>query len=156
MAPGVVRGFVPRESEEGTHSGFFGFSDEAHLCFLGRAIAFLGVAGDAGADDVFPSRPAAAVARDDVVEVQFLALKPTAAVLAGVFVALEDVVPGEFDFFFGQSIKKQQHDDSGDSDAPLDRMHHVVLGVILGKIAPLTEIKRLESASFRVHHLGMA
>ena len=77
------------------------FADKVQPGLLRRAVGFLRVALDTGADDVFPRRRAAAVARQDVIQIQILAVEGAPAVLAGVFVALEDVVARELDFLLG-------------------------------------------------------
>ena len=61
---------------------------------------------------------AAAVARQDVIEIQFAAIKNVAAILAGVLVALENVVAREFHFLLRQTIEEQEHDDARDADLP--------------------------------------
>ena len=52
----------------------------------------------------------AAVAGDDVVEIEFPAVEVLGAILAGVLVALENVVPGELHFLVRQPVEKQEHD----------------------------------------------
>ena len=76
-----------------------GLANEMQTGFLWGTVGLLGIALDAGANNIFPRRRAAAVAGDDVVQIQVLALKYPAAILAGVFVALKDVVAREFNFF---------------------------------------------------------
>ena len=117
--------------------------------FLRRVIGLAGVAGDAGADDVFPGRRAAAVARDDVVEVQVLAVKSLAAVLAGVVVALENVVPGEFDFLLGQPVEDRQQNDPRHANPEGNGVDAFRVGFLLGKILPLVEIEGLKRAVLR-------
>ncbi len=77
-----------------------------------------------------------------MIEIQLVALEKFPAVLAGVVVALEDVVPGEFHFLFRQSIEEQQHDHARDTDLPRDRRHHFVLGFGRAdrEVAPAVEI----------------
>ena len=91
-----------------------------HSRFLRRAIGFAGIARNTGANNIFPCRRAAAVARDDMVEIQILALKNLAAVLAHVFIALKNVVPREFDFLLWQSIEHDQQDHARHPDAKGD------------------------------------
>ena len=80
-------------------------SNEVHACFVRGAIGLECVARNAGTHDIFPRRRPAPIARHYMVEIQILPFKFLAAILAGVAVALEDIVPGEFDFFFGQPIE---------------------------------------------------
>jgi len=72
---------------------------------------------------------AAAVARDDVVEVQVLPVERLAAVLAGVFVALEDVVPGELHFLARQTVEHSEHDDARHAEAERDAAHGLGVGL---------------------------
>jgi hypothetical protein len=71
-----------------------------------EAVALTRVARDAGADHVFPGRQATFVARQDVIEIQLLALESFSAVLAGIVVAFKDVVPGEFHFLLWKDRSK--------------------------------------------------
>ena len=116
--------FVVLEAEvdldEGTPFGPAGLADEVHADFLRGVIGLEGIAGDTGADDIFPGGGAAAVAGDDVVEVEVLSVEDGAAVLAGIFVAFEDVVPGELDFLFGKAVKDGEQDDAWDAEAEGD------------------------------------
>src|SRR5277367_4968022 len=64
-----------------TPLGPLGLAYQVHGGFLGGAVGLLRVAAYARANDVLPSRRAAAVARDDVIEIQVLALKNVSAVL---------------------------------------------------------------------------
>src|ERR1700678_3192193 len=66
------------------------FADEIHAGLGGCPVGLVGVATDAGTNNVFPGRRAAPVARNDMVEVQILPVKNFAAILAGVFVAFKN------------------------------------------------------------------
>ena len=94
-----------------------GFAHEIHAGLVRRAVGLARVALDARAHDVFPSRRPAAIARDDVVQVQILAVKNVAAILAGIFVALKNVVTRELHFLFRQPVIHQKQDDARDADA---------------------------------------
>src|SRR3546814_9047109 len=65
---------------------------QLHMRLLRRAAALLEVAGRAGRRDIFPGRPPAGAARNDMVEGQVVR---GAAILAGELVAQEQVEPGE-------------------------------------------------------------
>ncbi len=69
-----------------------------------------------------------------------------AAVLAGVAVALKNVVPGEFDFLFGKAVEHQQEDDARDADFKRNCGDGFRVRFLCGKIAPLVETECLESA----------
>ena len=59
-----------------------------------------------------------------MIKIQVVPLKGIAAVLAGIPVALEDIVPRELDLFLWQPLEKQQHDDSRYADAYRNRANH--------------------------------
>ena len=130
----------------GRHLGRLGLRMRCRPASCGVRLALLRVAADAGADDVFPRRRAAAVARDDVVEVQILAVKNFAAILAGVFVALENVVARELDLLLRQPVVHQQQDDARHADAEGDGVDGFLVRRGFGKIAPFVKIKRAERA----------
>ncbi len=67
--PAFVQGGPEGEVDKGAPLWPFGFLDQAHAGLGGGAVCFAGVAGDAGADDVFPVRPAAMVAWDDMIQI---------------------------------------------------------------------------------------
>src|SRR5439155_11867032 len=71
----------------------FRLPDEVHRSLMGGPIRLDRITLDTRADDVFPSRRSAAVARDDVIEVQVFAIKLVTAILARVLIPLEDIMP---------------------------------------------------------------
>jgi hypothetical protein len=122
------------------------FSDQMHAGFQRGQVGLLSVAPDAGAHNVLPRCGAAAIARDDMIEIQIFALKNMAAVLAGVAVAFEDVVTREFDLLFRQPVKHHQQDDSRNPDFEGNGGDGFRVRLLLGKIAPLVKTECLESA----------
>jgi hypothetical protein len=146
----VLPTIVPLQAEVDLHErtpfGPFGFADEMHSGFLRRAVGLPRVTLDAGADDVFPSRRTAAVARDDVIQIQIFSVELVAAVLAGVFIALKNVVARELDFLFGQPVINQQQDDSRHTNTKGDGMNRFFVRRVFGEIPPFVEIKRAERA----------
>lgn len=54
MFPAIVRGFRDGDAEERAPLRAFRFADEVHIRLVGEAVALAGIAGDAGANDVFP------------------------------------------------------------------------------------------------------
>ena len=85
-----------------------GLADQTHASLLRRTVCLAGVALDARAHNVLPRRRTAPVARDDVVQVQVVAVAGLATVLAGVLVALENVMPREYDFLFRHMVIDDQ------------------------------------------------
>ena len=146
MTPAIVLVEAEADLHEGPPFGPLGFADEIEPGLGGGAVGLVGVALDARADDVFPSGGAAAVARNDVVEVQILAVEHFAAVLAGVFVALEDIVARELDLFLGQPVVGQQQDDARDADAEGICVNGLLLLRVFGNVPPLVKAERSERA----------
>src|SRR5208282_3416311 len=100
------------------------FADQQHPSLFRRLPAFPAIAVVAGADDVLPSRGAAARARNHMVQVQFGAGQPAPAVLAGIVIAGENIEARKSYVAFGYALVggKQQHarhpdDPAHDADA---------------------------------------
>ncbi len=111
------------------------------MSFLRKPIAFARITWDARADDVLPCRRPSSIARHDVIEIQLVALKNLAAILAGVFVTLENI----------------QHNHARHADPPRNCRDHFVFRRGHGKIAPTLEIVRHEIVGFiRRNNAGMA
>ena len=157
MLPTVVP--VQREIDLHKRTPFWalGFAHEVHAGFVGRVVGLAGVARDARANDVFPSGRPAAVARDDVVEIEIFPVEDVAAVLAGVFVALKDVVARELHFFLRHPVIHEEQDNLGQPDAEGDGVNGIVVRSVGGDIAPFLKIKGAKGA-VRIfsHHLGLA
>jgi len=152
MPPAVV--LVQREVDLHERPPFraLGLAHKVQPGLEGRAVGLAGVARDARANDVFPARRAAAVARDDVVEVQVFPVKNLAAILAGVLVALEDVVPRELHFLLRHPVIQEEQDDLRHADAEGDGVDGIVVRRVGGDVGPFLEIKSAEGAVGIVHH----
>ena len=108
--------------------------------FARKPVAFARIARDARANHIFPGRRPAPVARDNVIQIKFAAIEEVAAVLAGVLVSLEYVVPGEFYFLLWKAIEHQQHDHPRDLDPERNGRDHFMLGRVRRQIPPAFEI----------------
>src|SRR5262252_134790 len=113
--------------QERTPLRTFRFANECHLGFLWKSIALTGVTRNTRADDILPGGGSAAVARDDVVEIQVVTIESDAAILAGILVALENIVAGELYFFFRKPIEKKQHNDPRHPDLPENGLYQFVI-----------------------------
>jgi len=92
-----------------------------------------------------------------MIEIQLVALKNLAAILAGVFVTLENIVARELHFLFRETIEEEQHDHARHADPPRNCRDHFVFRRGHGKIAPTLEIVRHEIVGFiRRNNVGMA
>src|SRR5438093_10347557 len=144
MLPTVVIVQAEVNLDEGAPFRALRFADKSHAGFLGRSVGLFGITRNAGANDVFPGRRAAAVAGDDVVQIQVLPVEHLAAILADVFVPFENVVSGEFDFLFREPIEHDQKDHARDANPEGNRANAFWMRVLLRKTAPLAETVRLE------------
>jgi len=133
-----------------------GFADQMQPGLLRRAVGLLRVALDAGADNVFPRRRATAVPWQNVIQIQILAVESAPAVLAGVFVALENVVARELDFLLGQPVVDQQQDDTRHTDPERNGMNGFLAWRGLGKVPPFLKVERAErTVTVAQHGLGV-
>ena len=108
MFPAIVPVQADVDLDEWTPFRALRLADEVQSGFLRRVIGLGRIALDARANNVFPRRRAAAVARDNVVQIQIFAVANFSAVLAGVFVALKNVVSRELHFLFRQTVVNRQ------------------------------------------------
>ena len=93
----------------------------------------------------------AAIARNDVIEVQIFAVKNFTAVLASIFVAFKNVVAREFHFLFWHPVIHQQQDDAWDADAEGNGVDGSLVRRGIGQGAPLGKIKSAKRAVRVVH-----
>ena len=117
-----------------------GLSDQRHLRLARQSIALARITWNTRAHHIFPGGGSATVAWHDVVKVQIVAIEKMTAVLAGVLVPLENVVPGKFDLLLGKSIEKEQHDDTRNANLERNRRDQFMIGSIGRKISPAFKI----------------
>src|SRR5688500_15174652 len=101
MLPAIVVLSAEINLDEGTPLRPLGLADKMHAGFGRSTVGFAGVTTNAGAHDVFPGSGAATIAWHHVVEIQIFAIEKLPAVLAEVFIPLENVVAGELHLFLG-------------------------------------------------------
>jgi len=65
-----------------------------------------------------------------VIQIELAAIEQLAAVLAGVLVTLEYVVPGEFYFFLREPIEYEQHDHPRDANLERNGRDHFIVGCV--------------------------
>lgn len=135
----------------------FGLFDEAQRSLQWSAIGLLGVAANARAYDVLPTGGTTAIAGNNMVEVEVFTLEYFAAVLAGISVSLENVVPGEFDFLFRHAVKQAKKNDPGHTDFKRDGLDAFVVRLSLGKTVPLIEVECAKTSVGCIKHdMGVA
>ena len=77
-----------------------------------------------------------------MIEIQFAAIENIAAVLTGIFIALENIVPRKLHFLLRQAIEEQQDDHTRHANLPRNGRDHLVLRRRPGKIEPAIEVVR--------------
>lgn len=155
MPPGIVDLRIESDMDERPPAGTLRLVNQPHANLVRQAISFPCITGDARTDDIFPSREASFIPRNHVIEIEVLLIKVLPAILAGVLIALEDVVPGELHFFPRHAIEQHQHDHPWDADFQGNGVDHVLLGRLLGEVAPRIEIVREEIGAIRIDDLGV-
>lgn len=92
-----------------------------------------------------------------MVQIQVSPIENLVAILAGALVALEHVVPREFDLFFRETVEDHQHDHLGHPDARLHGVDHLDVGFVRREVFPCLEIVSEKIISrVIVDHMGMA
>ena len=130
--------------------------DQTHVRFLREAVAFARVTLDARANHIFPCRRPSPVARHYMIEIQLVALKNLTAILAGVLVALKNVVPRKLHFLLRETIEKEQHNHTRHANFPRNSRDHFVFRRGRRKIAPTLEIVRHKIVGFiRRNNMGV-
>jgi hypothetical protein len=109
-----------------------------------KAIPFSGITRDAGANDILPRRKPAFIAWNDVIQIQVAFIEDLAAVLTGILVALEDVVPGKLHLFPRHAVEEHEHDHARHSDLERNGVHHLLFWRLDGEVAPALEVVREE------------
>ena len=132
----------------------FRFSSQTHIRLMRETIPFPRIAGNAGTNNIFPGGLPSTIAREDVIQVEHFAREHPVAILAGIFIPLENIVSGELHLFFRKPLKHQKNNDPRDANLHGNGLSHLPVGMALGKIPPTFEVVSDESlAGVGVHHL---
>jgi len=153
VTPAVIDSSRKGDVHKGAPLGTFWFFQKRHPCLMRQTVSLACVAGNAGADDILPSRLTTPVTRKDVIDVEIAPIKVFAAVLAGVLVPVEDVESRELDLLFRQAVKQGEDDDSRNPDFQRDGLQHPWLGIAERKVPPAGKIVR-EKIHFTVGRDG--
>ena len=81
-----------------------------------------------------------------MIEVKVFALENFAAILASISIPLENVVTGEFNFFFGQPVEHNQQNHSGNPDLKRDSVDGFGVWFLMRKILPLAKVECLKTS----------
>src|SRR5262249_2924198 len=87
----------------------FGLADQTHVRLARKPITLARIAGDTRANDIFPRSCPSLIARHNVIQIEFAAIKHLPAILAGVLVTLENVVTSKFYFLLRKPIENQEN-----------------------------------------------
>ncbi len=91
-----------------------------------------------------------------MIEIQLVALKNLTAILAGVLVALKNVVPRKLHFLLRETIEKEQYDHPRHANFPRNSRDHLVFWRGRRKITPTLEIMRHKIVGFiRRNNMGV-
>jgi hypothetical protein len=127
-------------------------ADQMHPGFEWGAVRLARVALDAGANNILPGRWTAAIARNDMVEVQVFAIKDLSAVLTRILVPLKDVVPRELHLFLGHAVEKGEDNDPRDSNAKANGTYAFGVRLFAREVVPLLEVISLERPIRRIQN----
>jgi len=93
-----------------------------------------------------------------VVEIQLFTLKGLAAILAQVFVALENIAARQLELLARQLVEERQENDPRQTNRPIDRANRLKLQhrrIVMGEIDPVQNRKRPKVVLRLVHHLRL-
>jgi len=107
VLPEIVLGRSKRDLHKGPPLRSLRLSNQAHVGFARKPIAFARIARNTRANHVFPSRRPAPVARHDVIQIKITSIEELATLLAGVLVSLKYVMSGEFHFLLRKPIERK-------------------------------------------------
>ena len=79
-----------------------------------------------------------------MIQIELASIENLAAVLAGILVALEDIVASKLYLLFREPIEHQQNDHARNTNLKRNSRDHLMVGRIRGQIAPAFEIVRQE------------
>src|SRR5262245_4244040 len=120
------------------------FTNQAHVRFAREPVAFTRIAADAGTNHVLPRGSTSPITRHDVIQVELAAIENLAAVLAGVLVALENVVASKFYFLLRKPIEHEKHNHPRYANLEGNRRDDFMVRRICRQTAPAFEIVRHE------------
>lgn len=96
-----------RDVYERTPLRTFRFTNQPHVSLVRQPVSLSRIAGDTGTNNVLPCSEPSFIARQDMVKIQLASLENVAAILAGILVPLEHIVPSELHLFFWQPIEQK-------------------------------------------------
>jgi hypothetical protein len=97
------------------------------------------------------------IPRDNVIQIQIPPIFQLPAVLAGIGVPFEDVLPGQFNLFFRNPVKKHQDNNPWNADSKADGANRILTFIVLAELLPPMEIEgpKIIPCTIPLYHLSM-
>jgi len=97
------------------------------------------------------------IPRDNVIQIQIPPIFQLPAVLAGIGVPFEDVLPSQFNLFFRNPVKKHQYNNPWDADPKADGANRILTLIVLAELLPPMEIEgpKIIPCTIPLYHLSM-
>jgi hypothetical protein len=97
------------------------------------------------------------IPRDNVIQIQIPPIFQLSAVLAGIGVPFEDVLPSQFNLFFRNPVKKHQYNNPWNSNSKADGANRILTLIVLAELLPPMEIEgpKIIPCTISLYHLGM-
>jgi hypothetical protein len=97
------------------------------------------------------------IPRDNVIQIQIPPIFQLPAVLAGIGVPFEDVLPSQFNLFFRNPVKKHQYNNPWNADPKADGANRILTLIVLAELLPPMEIEgpKIIPCTIPLNHLGM-
>jgi hypothetical protein len=156
MFPRFIVTFAELKMKHGPPLRPLRFLQQFQTGFRGSAIALATVTRHAGTNDVFPRRFAPAVARNHVIQIKVFPIKFVTAILAGVVIALENIVARKLDLLLRHPVEEKKQDHLRHANGEGNRADHVRALVAAREAEPLIEGHGLERAAVRIDDLRVA
>jgi hypothetical protein len=97
------------------------------------------------------------IPRDNVIQIQISPIFCLSAVLTGIRIPFEDVLPSQFNLFLWNPIKKHQYNNSWNADSKADGTNRILTLIVLAELLPPVEIEgpKIISCTITLYNLGM-
>jgi hypothetical protein len=97
------------------------------------------------------------IPRDNVIQIQIPPIFQLPAVLAGIGVPFEDVLPSQFNLFFRNPVKKHQYNNPWNADSKADGANRILTLIVLAELLPPMEIEgpKIIPCTIPLYHLSM-
>jgi len=97
------------------------------------------------------------IPRDNVIQIQIPPIFQLPAVLAGIGVPFENVLPSQFNFFLWNPVKEHQYNNSWDADSKADGANRIFAIIILAELSPPMEVEgsKIIPCAITLYNLGM-